>query len=229
MKKHSICGMAAMSAMCVFLMTGCSGDQITINNEQNDIIANYAARVIVKSTKVDFTYTPDIKEPQKGASDDNIQETETDADGNVIEVKHDYSSFSDYLNVKGIEISYKDCVVADEYPNDDDTLFVVEAEPGEKLVAVEYSLTNTTDSDISYSIPDNGLVFRLRVNDSKSVMSFKTLLFNDFSNMKNFVIGAGETRTAVIVFQVDESDAQNLSTIDVRYGEGGSSMPKETR
>lgn len=230
MKKHSIYGIAAMSAMCVFLMTGCNNG-VDINNEQNDIIANYAARLVVKSTKVDFTYTPDIKEPDKdmAGNDSDIEETQTDADGNVVAVKHDYTSFTDYLDMKGIDITYKDCVVADEYPNDDSALFVVEAEPGEKLVAVEYLLTNTTDNDITYSIPQDGLVFRLKVNDSKNVMSFKTLLLNDFSNMKNFVIEAGQSRTAVIVFELDEQDAQSLSTVEVRYGEGGSAMPKEKR
>ncbi len=229
MKRHSICGLAAVSAMCVMLMTGCNNG-IDINNEQNEIIANYAARLVVKATKTDYIYIPDIKEPETGVSaDDNIEETQTDADGNTVIVKHDYSAFNDYLDLKGIEISYKDCVVGSEYPNDDTTLFVVEAEPGKQLVAVEYLLTNTTDSDITYSIPQDGLIFRLKINDSKNVMSFKTLLLNDFSNMKNFVIEAGQTKTAVIVFQIDEADVQSLSKVEVRYGAGGSSLPKETR
>ena len=229
MKRHSIYGLAAMSAACVLLVTGCSKG-IDINNEQNDIIANYAARLVVRATKVDYTYIPDIKEPETGASEDNsIEETQTDADGNIVIAKHDYSSFNDYLGLNGVEISYKGSVVDKEYPNDGTSLFVVEAEPGKELVAVEYLLTNTTDSDITYSIPQDGLVFRLKVNDSKNVMSFKTLLLNDFSNMKDFVVEAGQTKTAVIVFQLDEEDAQALSRIEVRYGEGGSSLPKESR
>ena len=214
MKKYLTRSMAAMSAMCVLLMTGCSKG-IDINNEQNEIIANYAARLVVKAAKVDYTYIPDIKEP--------------DADGNIIAAEHDYSPLSDYLGLDGVEITYKDCIVGDEYPNDDSSLFVVEAEPGKKLVAVEYSLTNNTDSDIVYSIPQDGLVFRLKVNGSKNVMSFKTLLLNDFSNMKNYTIGAGQTNTAVIVFQLDSEDADSLSTVEVRYGAGGSYLPKEPK
>ena len=229
MKKYLTRSMAAMSAMCVLLMTGCSKG-IDINNEQNEIIANYAARLVVKVAKVDYTYIPDIKEPDADISnDDIIDETQTDADGNIIAAEHDYSPLSDYLGLDGVEITYKDCIVGDEYPNDDSSLFVVEAEPGKKLVAVEYSLTNNTDSDIVYSIPQDGLVFRLKVNGSKSVMSFKTLLLNDFSNMKNYTIGAGQTNTAVIVFQLDSEDADSLSTVEVRYGAGGSYLPKEPK
>ena len=228
MKRHSICGLAAVSAMCVMFMTGCNSG-IDINNEQNDIIANYVARLVVNATKVNYIYVPDIKEPETGSMVDDVVETQTDADGNAIAVKHDYSLLNDYLDLKGVEISYKDSIVAKEYPDDGTALFVVEAEPGKQLVAVEYELTNTTDSDITYTIPQDGLIFRLKVNDSKNVMSFKTLLFNDFSNMKNFVIEAGQTKTAVVVFQVDEEDAQSLSRIEVRFGAGGSSLPKETR
>ena len=67
MKKYLTRSMAAMSAMCVLLMTGCS-KEIDINNEQNEIIANYAARLVVKAAKVDYTYIPDIKEPDADIS-----------------------------------------------------------------------------------------------------------------------------------------------------------------
>ena len=127
MKKYLTRSMAAMSAMCVLLMTGCSKG-IDINNEQNEIIANYAARLVVKAAKVDYTYIPDIKEPDADISnDDIIDETQTDADGNIIAAEHDYSPLSDYLGLDGVEITYKDCIVGDEYPNDDSSLFVVEA------------------------------------------------------------------------------------------------------
>lgn len=133
------------------------------------------------------------------------------------------------MKMKGIDITYKDSVIGDEYPNDGSALFVVEAEPGKKLVAVEYYLTNNTDADITYSVSQDTPVFRLKVDSSKSVMSFKTLLLNDFSNMKDFKLAAGETKTAVIVFQIDADDAETLSKIRVRYGNGGSSLPTEPR
>lgn len=229
MKKNSFRNLAVLSALCAVLTTGCS-QGIDINNEQNDIIANYAARVVVRTTKVNYLYTPDIKEPQPGTSDDyNNEETQTDEQGNVIAAKKDYTLLSDYMKMDGVEITYKDCVISDEYPNDGTALFVVEAEPGKKLVAVEYSLTNNTDNEVTYTVPDDGVIFRLKLDNSNSVMSFKTLLLNDFSNLKNFKLAAGESRTAVIVFQVDTEDADTLSKIDVRYGKGGSSLPTERR
>lgn len=230
MKKNSLRSVAVLSAMCAIFATGCSKG-IDINNEQNDIIANYAARIVVRTTKVNYLYTPDIKDTQPGQADDGYdnEETQTDSQGNTIAVKKDYTLLSDYMKMKGIDITYKDSVIGDEYPNDGSALFVVEAEPGKKLVAVEYFLTNNTDADITYSVSQDTPVFRLKVDSSKSVMSFKTLLLNDFSNMKDFKLAAGETKTAVIVFQIDADDAEALSKIRVKYGNGGSSLPTEPR
>ena len=171
------------------------------------------------------------RQAQPGQTDDGYdnEETQTDSQGNTIAVKKDYTLLSDYMKMKGIDITYKDSVIGDEYPNDGSALFVVEAEPGKKLVAVEYFLTNNTDADITYSVSQDTPVFSLKVDSSKSVMSFKTLLLNDFSNMKDFELAAGETKTAVIVFQIDADDAEALSKIQVRYGNGGSSLPTEPR
>lgn len=229
MRKFLIYRLAAVTALCSVLMTGCS-KRIDITNEQNDIIANYAARLVVKATKVDYLYIPDIKEAQTDADEngEETQETQTDAEGNVIAAGHDYSTLSEYLDMNGIEISYKGYVLGTEYPNDDEALFVIEAEPGKQLLAVEYNLTNVTDGDITYSAPEERPVFSLKTG-SKRVMSFRTLLLNDLSNMKDFLIGAGQTKTAVIVFRIDADDVENLSSIEVRYGEGGSSLPTEKR
>ena len=186
MKKNSLRSVAVLSAMCAIFATGCSKG-IDINNEQNDIIANYAARIVVRTTKVNYLYTPDIKDTQPGQADDGYdnEETQTDSQGNTIAVKKDYTLLSDYMKMKGI--------------------------------------------DITYSVSQDTPVFSLKVDSSKSVMSFKTLLLNDFSNMKDFKLAAGETKTAVIVFQIDADDAEALSKIQVRYGNGGSSLPTEPR
>ena len=226
MRQRSIYSLAVSALLCTVLATGCSKG-IDLTTEQNNAIANYAARLIVKTTRVDYTYIPDIKDVDYTQETDS-SETETDENGNVIVPTHDYSVLSEYMNMEGIEIIYKDCVIGKEYPDDGAALFVIEAEPGSTIVAVEYNLTNITDSDITYSVPGDAPVFRLRVGDH-TVKSFKNLLKNDFSNMKNFVIGAGQTVTAVVVFEVGESEAADINSVEVLYGNGGSSLPKENR
>lgn len=122
MKKYLTRSMAAMSAMCVLLMTGCS-KEIDINNEQNEIIANYAARLVVKAAKVDYTYIPDIRSRMLTYRMMILSmKQQTDADGNIIAAEHDYSPLSDYLGLDGVEITYKDCIVGDELSYEDSSL-----------------------------------------------------------------------------------------------------------
>ncbi len=222
MKGHAVCALVLSAILSTAMLTGCSKG-VELTTEQNNVIANYAARVVVRMTKVDYTYIPDIKDVDYSSG---TEETETDENGNVIVPTHDYSVLTEYMKMEGIEISYKDCIVGKEYPDDGQTLFVLEAEPGKQLAAVEYNITNVTDNDIIYSIPDSAPVFRLKVG-SHTVMSFKNLLKNDFSNMKDFVIEAGQTVTGVVIFQIDESDAANLKDVEVMYGNSASSLPKE--
>ena len=225
MRKHSIYSLALSAVLCTVLATGCSKG-VELTAEQNNAIANYAARLIVKTTRVDYTYIPDIKDVDDTMNVDD--ETETDENGNVIAQTHDYSVLAEYMDMEGIEITYKDCIIGKEYPDDGATLFVVEAEPGNQLVAVEYNFTNITADDITYSISGDEPVFRLKTG-SRTIMSFKNLLKNDLSNLKNFTIGAGQTVTAVVVFEVTEDVAADIKDIEVLYGNGGSSLPKERR
>ncbi len=225
MRKHSIYSLALSAVLCTVLATGCSKG-VELTAEQNNAIANYAARIIVKTTRVDYTYIPDIKDVDDTMNVDD--ETETDENGNVIAQTHDYSVLAEYMDMEGIEITYKDCIIGKEYPDDGVTLFVVEAEPGNQLVAVEYNFTNITADDIIYSISGDEPVFRLKTG-SRTIMSFKNLLKNDLSNLKNFTIGAGQTVTAVVVFEVAEDEAADIKDIEVLYGNGGNSLPKERR
>ena len=61
MRKHSIYSLALSAVLCTVLATGCSKG-VELTTEQNNAIANYAARLIVKTTRVDYTYIPDIKD-----------------------------------------------------------------------------------------------------------------------------------------------------------------------
>lgn len=215
-----------MAVMAV-LLTGCS-QAVDLTVEEKDIIANYAARVIVRATQRDYTYTPDI---QQAVYDPSVYESETDENGNVIAIPHDYSELADYLGMEGVMISYKGCSVSKEYPQGEDALFVLNADEGRQLVVVEYEVTNVGDKELVYSTPEDMPVFRLIVNENTKIRSFKNILVNDFSNMNSFIIAPGETKTAIIVFDVDETQTDSMNYIEVQYGAEGKyiSLPVEIR
>ena len=216
MKKQSILKWVITMAAVMISLSGCNSG-VSLTKEENDIIANYAAKVVVKTTYVDYTYIPVIREPDYSA-EDYPQEPATDPEGNIITVENDYAPLADYVDMENVKISYKGCVVGNEYPVDGDALFVLEADTGRQLVVVEYDITNTGESELVYSTPEEKPVFRLVVGNDMKVRSFKNILLNDFSSMDSFTIAPGETRTAVIVFQVQADRADTLSKVEVQYG-----------
>lgn len=218
MKRKSIYRLFAAAAFCTVFMSGCS-QGVELTTEQNNIIANYAARVIVKATHVDYTYIPDIKEPvpQETAGPEDTRTPEEIKNENTKE----YNNFAQTLDMGRLVITYKDTVISDEYPVDESALFVLPAEKGHKLVVIEFNLYNPTEESISYSTGDDATIFRLVVDDKTSVRSFKNILTNDFSNMKDFTVGPGESTTAIIVFQVEEDAAAKLNKIKVQYNRNG--------
>lgn len=229
MKKHSVLKWITVMAVIMVSLSGCNSG-VDLTKEENDIIANYAAKVVVRATYVDYMYIPVIKDPDENRGD-MPQEPVTDSEGNIIIPENDYTPLADYINMPNVKISYKGCVVSREYPVDTEALFVLEADPQRQLVVVEYDITNTGETELVYSTPEDAPVFRLVVNDSTKIRSFKNILLNDFGNMDSFTVAPGETKTAIIVFQVEDDDAASLSKVEVQYGSEHRfiSLPTEKR
>ncbi len=214
--------------LIVLSLTGCS-QSINLTAEQNDMIANYAAKVVLKMTDKDYIYIPNIVIPEP-------EEPTTPVDTRTPEeieaaYKAEYEKLSQVLDMDELEISYKDCVIADEYPLDENALFVLPVEAGKKLVVVEYNLYNPGTEAFVYTTGEEIPLFRLIVDDKTSVRSFKNILSNDFANMKNFTIEPGETVTAIVVFQIEEVQASKLSNIVVQYNNNGLyvKLPSESK
>ena len=209
------------------MVTGCT-KSIELTTEQNGMIANYIAHTVVKITRRDYTYVPEIKE---GSIWDEFEtessEPETDENGNI--VKHDYSGLEQFLGMDNIEISYKGCTITDEYSNDN--LFYWTADPGKKLIIIEYNLHNFGEEEINYSVPFETVMFKLVLSNDKRIISHENLLKNNIVSMKNFAIKPNEDRTGIIGFMVDENDLQYFINVNLQYGRDNNyfELPTEVR
>lgn len=213
--------------LIVLSLTGCS-QGVNLTTEQNDMIANYAARVVIRMTEKNYIYVPNIvvPEPEEPTTPVDTRTPEEIAADNAAK----YEELAQTIDMGELVISYKDSVIADEYPLDDDALFVLPAESGYKLVVVEYNLYNPGTEPVSYTTGEEIPLFRLVIDDKTSVRSFKNILTNDFANLKNFTIGPGETTTAIVVFQIEDAQAAKLTDIVVQYNNNGlyKKLPSET-
>lgn len=216
MKRKSIYRLFA-AAFCAVFLSGCSHG-VELTTEQNNIIANYAARLIVKAAYVDYTYIPDIKD---GGFEETTTEDTRTPEEIISDNSKEYNTFAQSLDMGKLLITYKDTIISDEYPVDESAIFVLPAEKGNKLIVLEFNIYNPTDESISYTTGEDIPYFRLVVDGKTTVRSFKNILPNDFSNMKDFTVEPGENTTAIIVFQVEENVAADLNQIKVQYNKNG--------
>lgn len=120
----------------------------------------------------------------------------------------------DQLSDENFTITYKSYEVAETYPNkpDDEPYAYVEALDNTKLLVLTFDFTNKKDiaQDLSYIAQTTS--FKLLVKNKYLFAPINTLMENDIV-AGIFQLDPGETREAVLVFQIQDDAAKNLSSI----------------
>ncbi|MDD6571658.1 MAG: hypothetical protein PUF12_04615 [Thermoflexaceae bacterium] len=214
-----------------FLLSGCTS-VTELTSEEEDLIAEYAAGMMIKKYKESkgIITTPDnqpvISETEAGTKN-NTEEEIPSATGNAVENETgDFfedetissqtavSTLEEVLNVKGVEISVIGYSVEERYPTEE-LSFSVEASTGHKLLVVEYDVWNSVDADAVMELDAKNVAIRAVINGSTKVNVFKTMLKNDLLNMNGVKFAPGEAKTGVLIFNISDELAENLTSVDV--------------
>lgn len=126
------------------------------------------------------------------------------------------------LDVDGLSIKYTDVVVDDVYPRvEGEPAFALKAFTGNRLVVLQFNVTNTTTSDISLDMASKNLTIKGTFNKSIKTIAQVTLLPEALNTLKE-TIPAGKTVQAVLVFEMTETNANNLASIvlDIKSSKG---------
>lgn len=246
--------LSALLCASVMILAGC-GDDVSMTNEQSDLVAEYIAGTMLKysydnewkyyklnsklnqyvsnNTTTDTTQTTAASDSQNGqtiATADNSGSGTDDSTNQSAGVSEESITLSKtlpgLLNLDGTVIRYSQTVVGSSYPTGDYVLSVP-AVTGKKVVAVEFTITNNTSSPIVANTASSGVIMKLAIGKTK-VTSYGTLLNNDMLNMSDVTIGVGETYTAAVIFQVDESVADNTSGAVLSVIQNGSEVASLT-
>ena len=130
------------------------------------------------------------------------------------------------LDVDGLSIKYTDVVVDDVYPRvEGEPAFALKAFTGNRLVVLQFNVTNTTNSDISLDMASKNLTIKGTFNNSIKTIAQVTLLPEALNTLKE-TIPAGKTVQAVLVFEMTEANANNLASIvlDIKSSKGTNSV-----
>ena len=235
--------------LCMAALTGCGKNDISLTNEENDLVAEYIAGTLLKysydnewkyqklntAQKTGVTTTAGTNsstqtpsQSQAGnsqkptASSSSAASTATvSASGTAGTTSSDLvGSLPSALGLSGVTVKYKDYVTGSSYPSD--AYISVPAQQGYKVVAVELTLTNTSGQAVTLNSSGN-VTFKLEVGGT-GVVNYASMLKNDITALKNVSLAAGASKDVVVLFQVKESDASSVAGSSMTATSSGTSL-----
>ncbi len=202
MKKGKVLGLIAISAM---LLTGCVDAMPELTAEQSDIIAEYAAGLLLKySPRYQYrivseeelaaavTVEQEVSEPETEldsesepiqVSTENTQEVSSedmpvDQEKETVQVQPaEDVDFAAELGIDDVIIRYQSFEVCSSYPQDS-TGYSVDAAKDKKLLILHFDVEGLPEQDVNCNFFDYDLKMRVTVNDtvSASMQCFPIIL-----------------------------------------------------
>lgn len=164
----------------------------------------------------------DKQQPESG-TDGQGQSGQNSGGGTSVQ---NTDNINDALGIAGATIKYAGIAVCDSFPEAENVpSFVIKAVSGKKLVVLKFDITNTTGSDMKVDLSSKKLSFKGIFNGSVKTNVLVTLL-PEALNTFDDVIPAGGTIQTVLVFEISESYADNLTgvTVEVKSESGTKSI-----
>ena len=228
----------------VMMMAGLAGCGRELSTEENRVIAEYAADLLLKYDKdyqskymstenePDTTVTTESQTGEisteatteattEAASDTTAAESTTEAGSEepTLPPSDDGSvqDIAEIAGLDGISIQYNRCMFLDRYPSiDQDGAFIyLEADKGYKLVVVKFDITNKTSEDKMVDLLNTDLSYRLVMNQSKAAKPMLTILMDDLGTF-SATVPADSEQSAVLVFQMAEGLVDKIERLDIR-------------
>lgn len=227
MKKRVLLLFCLIIAFC---LSGCGYIKLT-EKERNSIAEYMAGKILEYDRYYDGSLikempeeTPLPEETKKPEETNKPEQTAQPEEENPRETeKPDEPSVSADLNSvfkqKGIKLTYRGFKECSSYPeNAGEQYFVVDAGLGKQLVVMEFNLENTEDSDISLSLLESALEYRLILDGDNALKPLKSWLTDDLQFIE-CKIPAGKTAKAHLVFEVEDGFKKDNARFAIIDGE----------
>ena len=243
--------LAGLIACGIFVTTGC-GQVIDLTDEENHLIAEYAAELLLKYDRnYDTRYNPDELEDttetmtETDAATEATTEvvttteaatTEQDApaDGQTVTdeaVKEDIGATVDsdfdiaaFVGESRISVRYAYYMVVDSYPSyDQDGMYIeVQAPEGYKLLVLKFEVENKTNEDQAVDLYNKDVNYNIVVDNSRTTKQMLTILADDLYTYDK-TIQASSREETVLLYTVSDSVANKWTDLKLQVKYGGTS------
>lgn len=232
----------ALLGMCSVGLCSCAGS-LNYTEEQEDIIANYAAEIVLKhDAEYKYNYydsvsNKDFEEettivveeeqvtlPTPSVVPDNPSESVNNSDNPNNGISDPTSISSAFELPLGVNAEFVDYMITDRYPTEStQDVFVMKAVANSKLLVLKFRITNTNSSDSDVNFMANEKKYRGIVDDSKKYNAQLTLL-SDALNTYEGKIAANSSKELVLIYQTQIDSKEDIRSIAVsvssNIGEG---------
>ena len=220
-------------------MVGCV-EAIDLDEHQQDMFVGYAVNSVLEYDKNYMVGLNDVEiNVEEESTEDSSVETPTKGDTEnqttdkpstdkpVVENPSVVTTTMERaLGLSGVSVTYTGVIVGDVYPEvQGEPVFALKAFTGNKLVVLKFDVTNTTDSDISLDMAAKDFKIKGIFNKSIKTIAQVTLLPEALNTFKE-TIPAGKTVQTVLVFEMTETNANNLTSIvlEIKSSKGTNSV-----
>ena len=230
MKKGKIIGVLAVSAC---MLTGCIDSMPDMTEEQSELVAEYAADMLLKyspnyhyriadeeevasaetemETSQEEETTQEESQPSQDLSQTGSGETVSVGAETSVEDGSEYD-LAAFFGMDQFSIMYASCEITDAYPNAESGVgFSVTAPQGYNLLVLHFDVENLGEEAAQCDLFDQISKVTVNVNDAGYVQALSTLLTNDLTTYMED-IPAGEVADAVVVVPVEQTDLDEIQT-----------------
>lgn len=227
MKKKVLLGLAAAGML---FMTGCIADTYALTEEEQDIIAEYAATVLLRNdenyaeallsptptpTPIP-TMTPTPTPTPTPAPTPQGGSTSAAGRGEEAEIQAN-ADLNQVFGLAELQVEYSDYQVTDSYSLKDNQSFIIRADAGKQLVIINVSLENTAGILQAFDFGGQAITYHLDCNEENFARPEITVLENDLLYM-TVELAPGEKKEAVLIFQTGQ--AADLSDANLIVSRG---------
>ena len=210
---------AAVAAASLITLNGCLADTYPLTKEEQDIIAEYAAGVLLRS---DASYTQALisptpipsPEPTPSPTPGPTDAPENKGDGNKgkgdISQVEENSSLSDVYGLEGLLVEYNSYEIADQIKETGG--YLVPSESGKKLVKLKFTLTNTAGIEQIFDFSKQSINYQLDCKEKKFISPIITALTGDMLYMET-TLAPGESCEGYVIFRIPEKAESEISNV----------------
>ena len=216
-------------AVMMLFLTGCGTQLYELTAEEEELIVHSAAYFVAKHNIQQKDGVNGVPLPESFEEEESEVESETETgDGESgsgsesdtpSKPAENEVSLAEVIGHKDdLKVTYEGSYVANTYM--EGAAYVVDAQPGKTFYVMKFKMTNTTAQDVQVNNATKSPIVKL-VSDAVTVKSEVTFLTSDFSTYQG-TIKAGESVETILLFEVSEGVAQQISSPTLQITVGNS-------